>query len=117
MRPFEQQEVVKRHELDKGTVSRHFSTKAVLTPHGLFRLSDLSRERSLEQEDKTVDNITKIVELTVKEGDMKGEYYSDQKIANIITEEGIKISREYVIKIRKKLKLPDSRERKRNGVG
>jgi len=113
-KPFEQKEIVKRHNLDKGTVSRHFSDKSVITPHGVFILGDLSRKKSLEQKDKTVDALKEMVSFVIKEGDRQREFYSDRKISDLITEEGIKISPRYVTKIRHQMNIPDSRERKRN---
>lgn len=116
-KPFEQQEVVKRHNLDKGTVSRHFSDKSVVTPHGVFMLNDLSRVKSLEQEDKTVTATQEMVRSVFEHGDSQGNFYSDREVAEMITEEGVYISERYVNKIRGQLNIPKKGERKRKVLG
>jgi len=116
-KPFEQQEVVKRHNLDKGTVSRHFSDKSIVTPHGVFMLSDLSRVKSLEQEDKTVTGTQEMVRSVFEHGDSQGNFYSDREVAEMITEEGVYLSERYVNKIRGQLNIPKKGERKRKVLG
>lgn len=112
--PFEQQEVVKRHELDKGTVSRHFSDKVVLTHHGYFTLKDLTKSKALAQDDLTTETIKDIIKMVVEQGDTEKEYLSDQKIAEKIAQNHeMKISREYVRYLRKSLNIKSSRDRQR----
>lgn len=112
-RPFQQREVVDLHNLDKGTVSRHFSDKVILTPHGLFTLSELSEREALDQENRTLDVVKDIVKDIFAQGDRNGDFYSDEKVADIIAENHeMRISREYVKYLRGKMEIPNSRTRK-----
>lgn len=112
-RPFQQKEVVDRHGIDKAIIHRHFNDKPILTPHGLFILKELSEQEALEQEDMTVPGLHDIIRTVIEQTDQEGKFLSDQKIADYLIEHDTKLSREYVTKIRKQLKIPNSADRKK----
>ena len=112
-KPFQQNEVVKRHGIDKGIIARHFNDTPILTPHGLFILSALSRQEALEQEDMTVAGLQDIVKLAIEKSDQEGQFYSDRKIKGMIEAQGAQITERYVNKIRQTLGIPASRDRKK----
>ena len=113
--PWEEEETqVDRHGLDKGTVSRHFADKVVLTHHGYFNLKDLTESKALAQDDLTTETIKDIIKMVVEQGDAGKEYFSDQKIAEKIAQNHeMKIFREYVEYLRKQLNIKSSRDRQR----
>jgi uncharacterized Zn finger protein (UPF0148 family) len=112
-RPFQQKEVVDRHGIDKAIIHRHFNDKPILTPHGLFILKELSQQEALEQEDMTVPGLHDVIRTVIEQTDREEKFLSDQQIANYLVEQGTKLSREYVTKIRKQLKIPNSADRKK----
>jgi hypothetical protein len=115
-RPLELVDIASKTGLDRGTVSRHFSTKAVYTPHGIFVLGDLTSPKSRKGKETTVSAIQdKILEI-IRQGDADGSFHSDQRVEEILrTTCGVEASREYVQKIRKRYGISNSRERRARG--
>jgi hypothetical protein len=112
-RPLEQSEIATITELDKGTISKHFSTKSVLTPHGVFMLGELSSPKSRTGEDITAAAMRDRILEIIKRGDSEDLFYPDQKVVAMLKEEaGISASRETVQKVRKSHGIPNSRERR-----
>jgi hypothetical protein len=112
-KPLEQSEIAAVTELDKSTISKHFSTRSVLTPHGIFMLGELSSPKSRKREDTTAAAVhDRILEIILR-GDSEDLFYPDQKVVAILKEEaGISVSRETVQKVRKSHGIPNSRKRR-----
>jgi hypothetical protein len=112
-KPLEQSEIAAVTELDKGTISKHFSTRSVLTPHGVFLLGELSSPKSRKREDMTSAAVHDRILEIIRRGDSEDLFYPDQKVVEILKEEtGLSVSRESVQKVRKSHGIPGSRERR-----
>ncbi len=113
LRPLTLQQVASKIGMHESTVSRVTNNKAVQTPRGIFRLkyffsSSLSTEDGEEVSAKAAKN--RIEEIVSKENSKKP--LSDQKIADILREEGLKIARRTVAKYREQLGILPARLRK-----
>jgi hypothetical protein len=116
-KPLEQIEIASGIGLDKSTISRHFATKSVLTPHGVFMLGELTSPRSRIGETITVSVMHERILKIIKRGDSEGRFYSDQKVVEILKEEtGLSTSRESVQKVRKNHGIRNSSERRAKKV-
>ncbi len=116
-KPLEQIEIASETGLDKSTISRHFATKSVLTPHGVFMLGELTSPKSRTGEDVTISGVHERILEIIRRGDSEARFYSDQEIAEILKKEtGLSASRELVQKVRKSHGIPNSRERRAKGV-
>ncbi|MCS7299363.1 MAG: RNA polymerase factor sigma-54 [Spirochaetia bacterium] len=95
------------------TVSRAIKDKYILTPVGLVPIKYFfSRSgKSVIGEEVSVDRIKKLIDTLVKnEGDKP---LSDDKIANILKNKGIKIARRTVTKYRESMGIPPAHLRKK----
>lgn len=97
----------------KSTVSRAVSNKYLQTPDGIFELrhflnSGLKQENGEFYSSKAIKS--KIRELI--ENENKEEPLTDQKITNLLRQEGISISRRTIAKYRHQLKVLTSQSRK-----
>ncbi len=113
LRPLTLQQVASKIGMHESTVSRVTNNKTVQTPRGIFRLkyffsSALSTEDGEEVSAKAAKS--RIQEIVSKE-DVK-KPLSDQKIADILREEGLKIARRTVAKYREQLCILPARLRK-----
>ena len=113
LRPLTLQQVASKIGMHESTVSRVTNNKAVQTPRGIFRLkyffsSSLSTEDGEEVSAKAAKN--RIEEIVSKENTKKP--LSDQKIADILRDEGLKIARRTVAKYREQLGILPARLRK-----
>jgi RNA polymerase sigma-54 factor len=113
LRPLTLQQVASKIGMHESTVSRVTNNKTVQTPRGIFRLkyffsSSLSTEDGDEVSAKAAKS--RIQEIVSKE-DAKRPL-SDQKIADILREEGLRIARRTVAKYREQLGVLPARLRK-----
>lgn len=113
LRPLTLQQVASKIGMHESTVSRVTNNKTVQTPRGIFRLkyffsSSLSTEDGEEVSAKAAKS--RIEEIVSKENSRKP--LSDQKIADILREEGLKIARRTVAKYREQLGILPARLRK-----
>ena len=113
LKPMVLQEVADKVGMHVSTISRVSNGKYVQTPHGVFELKyffdgGLSREDGEDISAKSVKE--KIIKL-IREEDAKSPL-SDQRIADVLKEEGIDIARRTVAKYRDKLKINPARYRK-----
>ncbi len=113
LRPLTLQQVASKIGMHESTVSRVTNNKTVQTPRGIFRLkyffsSSLSTEDGDEVSAKAAKS--RIQEIVAKE-DPKHPL-SDQKIADILREEGLMIARRTVAKYREQLSVLPARLRK-----
>ena len=113
LRPLTLQQVASKIGMHESTVSRVTNNKTVQTPRGIFRLkyffsSSLSTEDGDEVSAKAAKS--RIQEIVAKEEPKHP--LSDQKIADILREEGLMIARRTVAKYREQLGVLPARLRK-----
>jgi len=113
LKPITQVEASKKLEMPISTLNRLLKNKYADTPRGIYSLKFFFHRpfgkgdnSSISKEDLE-DRLQKIIE-----SEDKKKPYTDEEIANLLRSAGIKISRRMVTKLRNKLGIPDSRERK-----
>lgn len=114
LKPLNLKQVAELVDLHESTISRATSNKYIQTPKGVFEMkyffsSGIDNSYGDSVSSQSVKKM--IVELIEKENTAKP--FSDQKIANILEEKGINISRRTVAKYRDELGLPAASKRKR----
>jgi RNA polymerase sigma-54 factor len=114
LRPLTLQQVARQIDMHESTVSRVCSGKYVQCPRGVFELkfffsSGLETE---DGEDVSARTAKDIIKRLIEEEDRKAPH-SDDGIARILHERGLKIARRTVAKYREQLKILPARFRKR----
>jgi RNA polymerase sigma-54 factor len=114
LRPLTLQQVARQIDMHESTVSRVCSGKYVQTPRGVFELkfffsSGLETE---DGEDVSARTAKDIIKTLIEEEDKK-EPLSDQRIAELIHERGLRIARRTVAKYREQLSILPARFRRR----
>jgi RNA polymerase sigma-54 factor len=114
LRPLTLQQVARQIDMHESTVSRVCSGKYVQTPRGVFELkfffsSGLETE---DGEDVSARTAKDIIKTLIDEEDKKNPY-SDDAIAKILHERGLKIARRTVAKYREQLNILPARFRRR----
>lgn len=107
------EDIAKEIGVTISTISRAIKDKYILTPVGLVPIKYFfSRSgKSVVGEEVSVDRIKKLIDTIVKnEGDKP---LSDDKIANILKNKGIKIARRTVTKYRESMGIPPAHLRKK----
>jgi len=104
-------DIIGMHE---STVSRVTTHKYVQTPRGLFELkyfftSGLESVDGLDVSSLSVKE--KIKELVLQESPQKP--FSDQKIMQVLNEQGLSIARRTIAKYREELKIPSASQRRK----
>lgn len=114
LKPLVLRDVAEDIEMHESTVSRVTTNKYVQTPQGLFELKYFfnSGINTTEGESVASESVKiKIKEIIGSENDRKP--YSDQKIVDMLKEQGIDIARRTVTKYREMLGLGSSTQRKK----
>lgn len=113
LKPLTMKEVADDIEMHESTVSRVANDKYVQTPRGLYEIKYffVSGITTSEGEDKSSMSIKAIIKDIIEKED-KEKPYSDQKIANLLKEKGIKISRRTVAKYRNEMDILSSSMRR-----
>ncbi len=114
LRPLTLQQVARQIDMHESTVSRVCSGKYVQTPRGVFELkfffsSGLETE---DGEDVSARTAKDIIKTLIDEEDKK-EPLSDQHIAELLHQRGLKIARRTVAKYREQLNILPARFRRR----
>jgi len=114
LRPLTLQQVARQIDMHESTVSRVCSGKYVQTPRGVFELkfffsSGLETE---DGEDVSARTAKDIIKTLIEEEDKK-EPLSDQRIAEMLHEKGLRIARRTVAKYREQLSILPARFRRR----
>jgi len=114
LRPLTLQQVARQIDMHESTVSRVCSGKYVQTPRGVFELkfffsSGLETEDGEDVSARTAKDIIR----TLIEEESKQEPLSDQHIAELLHERGLKIARRTVAKYREQLNILPARFRRR----
>jgi RNA polymerase sigma-54 factor len=100
--------------MDISTVSRVTRGKYVQTPSGIYELKHFFTEGLTTSNGEEVS--TRIVKEELKkvvEGEDKTQPYSDDKLAEIMAEQGYPIARRTVAKYREQLTIPVARLRRK----
>lgn len=111
--PLTLKEVAEDIQMHESTVSRVTSNKYIETDRGLFELKYFfnSKIEGLDADVSSLDIKNKILEIVNNEN--KNKPYSDQKITDMLKEDGLKISRRTIAKYREELEIPSSTIRKK----
>ncbi len=113
MKPLVLHDIASQLEMHESTISRVTTQKYVHTPRGIFELkyffsSHVSTDSGGECSSTAIRALIK--KLIAAEDTTKP--LSDSKIANILSEQGIKVARRTVAKYREAMLIPPSNERK-----
>jgi RNA polymerase sigma-54 factor len=114
LRPLTLQQVARQIDMHESTVSRVCSGKYVQTPRGVFELkfyfsSGLETEDGEDVSARTAKSIIK----TLIDEENKKDPLSDQRIAELLHEKGLRIARRTVAKYREQLSILPARFRRR----
>ena len=114
LHPLTMKQVGEMLDLNESTISRAVAGKAVKTPQGIFPLKYFfsSGYQSGDGENIASRAVQEKIRALIASEDPK-KPLSDDKIAQLLSEDGIKIARRTVAKYRDILKIPDTRKRKR----
>lgn len=113
LKPLTLKDVAEDIGVHESTVSRATNGKYIQTPQGLFELKYFfSGGISSSKGDISAISIKAIIKDII-ESENKKKPLSDQKIANILKEKGISVSRRTVAKYRDELDIPSSNIRRR----
>jgi RNA polymerase sigma-54 factor len=112
MRPLNLKMISEKLDLHESTISRTVQNKRILTPYGILELNYFFSS-GLQTEGELASN--KTIKVRIKElisHEQKKRPYSDQKVVEILSQEGIFISRRTVTKYREELHILSSALRK-----
>jgi RNA polymerase sigma-54 factor len=114
LRPLTLQQVARQIDMHESTVSRVCSGKYVQTPRGVFELKFFfsSGLETADGEDVSARTAKNTIKTLIDEEDKKNPY-SDDAIAKILHDRGLKIARRTVAKYREQLNILPARFRRR----
>lgn len=114
LKPLGLKEVAGRLGLHESTVSRATANKYMQTPRGVFEMKYFFSTgiKSKEGSQVSTKSIKKMLQEIIAQEDPQRPY-SDQKIADLLEKQGVKISRRTVTKYRDELQIPSASRRKR----
>lgn len=112
LRPMKLEDVAQLAKIDISTVSRVCRSKSVDTPYGVFALNwFFSSGTDKDGEQLSVRHVQNALIELVK-GEDKAHPYSDDKLAQLLREQGYAVARRTIAKYRDILGIPDSRLRR-----
>ncbi|WP_334332297.1 MULTISPECIES: RNA polymerase factor sigma-54 [unclassified Companilactobacillus] len=107
-------DVAQKLQLSESTVSRTINGKYIQTDFGIFELKQFFSRRSkvtVGNEEKSVDQVKEKIKHILKTEDRK-KPLSDQKISDMLVDDGLKIARRTVAKYREELGFPATSRRR-----
>jgi RNA polymerase sigma-54 factor len=115
LKPMNLKHIADKLNLHESTVSRATAGKYAQTPWGVFELSDFfpSGLQSGTGDSVSVESVKETIKQRIR-SENSGKPYSDQQLAELLTEEGIRISRRTVAKYREELGIASSVRRRRS---
>jgi RNA polymerase sigma-54 factor len=115
LKPMNLKHIADKMNLHESTVSRATAGKYALTPWGVFELSDFfpSGLQNGTGDSVSVESVKETIKERIRR-ENSGKPYSDQQLAQLLTEEGIRISRRTVAKYREELGIASSVRRRRS---
>jgi RNA polymerase sigma-54 factor len=113
LRPMILKDIAEIIDMDISTVSRVVNGKYVQTEFGVFELKYFFSEGLKTESGDTVSNreVKNVIEMIIQE-ENKDEPLSDQRIAELLADQGFKIARRTVSKYREQLGIPVARMRR-----
>ncbi len=114
MKPLILADIAEAVGMHESTISRVTTQKYMHTPRGLFELKYFfsSHVNTTEGGECSSTAIRALIKKIVAEENIR-KPLSDNKIANLLGEQGIKVARRTIAKYRESLNIPPSNERKR----
>ena len=114
LRPLTLKDIADKVGIHESTVSRATANKYVQTPRGLypFKFFFSSGINGVEGESHSVLSIKSYLEELVEKEDTRSPY-SDQRLAELLKTQGMKVSRRTITKYREELGIPASFKRRR----
>ena len=114
LKPMTLKEIADEIGVHESTVSRAIRNKVVQTPRGIYELKDFftSKVQSASGEGASSKAVKLVIQSLIDKED-KRKPLSDQKIVELLKDEGIEVSRRTVAKYRDEMKIPSSSKRKR----
>ncbi|OZV12472.1 RNA polymerase sigma-54 factor [Tissierella sp. P1] len=113
LKPLTLKDIADDIEMHESTISRATNGKYVQTPRGLFELKYFFSSGILGEEGDISSTSIKVTLKDIVDGEDTKKPYSDQKISDLLKEQGINISRRTVAKYRDELGIPSSSMRRR----
>ncbi|MCY9696841.1 RNA polymerase factor sigma-54 [Paenibacillus alginolyticus] len=113
IKPLTLKMISEKLDLHESTISRTVQNKYIRTPYGVLELKYFFSS-GLQSDEGELTSI-KTIKIRIKElisQEQKKQPYSDQKVVEILTEEGIRISRRTVTKYREEMHILSSALRK-----
>ncbi|APU71925.1 RNA polymerase sigma-54 factor [Companilactobacillus crustorum] len=106
-------DVAQKLQLSESTVSRTINGKYIQTDFGIFELKNFFSRRSKVTfgEDKSVDQVKAKIKQILTDED-RSKPYSDQKISELLVDDGFKVARRTVAKYREQLGFPSTSRRR-----
>ena len=106
-------DVAQKLQLSESTVSRTINGKYIQTDFGIFELKNFFSRRSKVTfgEDKSVDQVKVKIKQILTDED-RSKPYSDQKISELLVDDGFKVARRMVAKYREQLGFPSTSRRR-----
>jgi len=112
LKPLTLKDIAEEIGVHESTVSRATANKYVQTPRGVFEFKFFFANAVGQDQEVATDVIKAMIKELIAKENPKSPY-SDQKIADLLNEKGIKISRRTVAKYRDELGIPVMSLRKR----
>ena len=115
MKPLILKDVADAIGMHESTVSRVTNSKLILTEWGLFSLKEFFSASipSSEESDKHAASAVREALKKLISSEISNKPLSDEKIADVLSDQGIDVARRTVAKYRDMLNIPSSAERKR----
>ena len=112
MKPLVLHDIAETVEMHESTISRVTTSKYMHTPQGIFELkyffsSHVNTDTGGECSSTAIRSIKKLIKAENTEKPL-----SDNKITQLLAEEGIKVARRTIAKYRESMSIPPSNERK-----
>jgi RNA polymerase sigma-54 factor len=113
LRPMIYKDIAEEINMDISTISRVVNGKYVQSPQGIHELKYFFSEGlSTDTGDEVSNKHIKVRLQEIIDGENKSKPYSDDKLAELLNDEGIHIARRTVAKYREQLRIPVARLRK-----
>ncbi|MGX2944341.1 RNA polymerase factor sigma-54 [Enterococcus alishanensis] len=111
LKPLQLKEIAEIAGVHESTISRAVNGKYIETDFGIFELRQFFVNK-VNNEDSSADGIKLKIKEMIDQED-KNKPLSDQKLVELLANDGEKLSRRTVAKYRENLKIPSSAKRKR----
>ncbi|MCH8566846.1 MAG: RNA polymerase sigma-54 factor [Balneolales bacterium] len=113
IRPMILKDIAEKVGMDVSTISRVVNGKYVQTSFGVYELRYFFNEGITTDSGEEVSNIeVRNILAEIIENEPKDSPYSDQKLMELLRDQGFRVARRTVTKYREQLKLPAARMRK-----